>query len=303
MTPVESIAVIGVGRMGAAMAGTLGRAGFRVTVWNRNPKRAQEVAAATGATVSTPPATAAAGTDLSLTSLADDAAVEAVYLGEDGIVSGIRPGGIALDTSTIDPETVQRVGAAVDAAGAGFLDAPVSGSVSTVEKGGLTIMVGGDPDLIPRVQPVLDALATRVIPIGPRGSGAAAKLAVNSLVHGLNVALSEALVLAERAGVDRTTAYEVFASGAAGAPFVQYKRAAYENPDTTPVAFSLDLVAKDLELITALGGRVGAPQAQAETGLAIVRAAVAAGMGDADLSALAVYLRQKAGSPRPAETR
>ncbi len=289
--------------MGAAMAGTLGRAGFRVTVWNRNPKRAQEVAAATGATVSTTPATAAAGTDLSLTSLADDAAVEAVYLGDHGIVSGIRPGGIALDTSTIDPETVQRVGAAVDAAGAGFLDAPVSGSVSTVEKGGLTIMVGGDPDLIPRVQPVLDALATRVIPIGSRVSGAAAKLAVNSLVHGLNVALSEALVLAERAGVDRTTAYEVFASGAAGAPFVQYKRAAYENPDTTPVAFSLDLVAKDLELITALGGRVGAPQAQAETGLAIVRAAVAAGMGDADLSALAVYLRQKAGSPRPAETR
>ncbi|HEX5630155.1 MAG TPA: NAD(P)-dependent oxidoreductase [Acidimicrobiia bacterium] len=303
MTPVESIAVIGVGRMGAAMAGTLGRAGFRVTVWNRSPKRAREVAAATDATVSQTPAEAAAGTDLSLTSLADDAAVEAVYLGEDGIVSGIRPGGLALDTSTIDPETVQRVGAAVDAAGAGFLDAPVSGSVSTVEKGGLTIMVGGDPDLIPRVQPVLDALATRVIPIGSRGSGAAAKLAVNSLVHGLNVALSEALVLAERAGVDRTTAYEVFASGAAGAPFVQYKRAAYENPDTTPVAFSLDLVAKDLELITALGGRVGAPQAQAETGLAIVRAAVAAGMGDADLSALAVYLRQKAGSPRPAETR
>ncbi len=289
--------------MGAAMAGTLGRAGFRVTVWNRNPERAQQVAAATGAAVSPTPADAAGSTDLSLTSLADDAAVEAVYLGAHGIVSGIRPGGIALDTSTIDPETVQRIGAAVDAAGAGFLDSPVSGSVSTVEKGGLTIMVGGDPELIPRAQPVLDALATRVIPVGARGSGAAAKLAVNSLVHGLNVALSEALVLAERAGVDRTTAYEVFASGAAGAPFVQYKRAAYEHPETTPVAFSLDLVAKDLELITALGRRVGAPQAQAETGLALVRAAVSAGMGDADLSALAVYLRQRAGSTRPAATR
>ena len=125
-------------------------------------------------------------------------------------------------------------------------------------------------------QPVLDALATRVIHVGARGSGAAAKLAVNSLVHGLNIALSEALVLAERAGVDRTTAYEVFASGAAGAPFVQYKRAAYEHPETTAVAFSLDLVAKDLELITGLGARVGAPKAQAETGLELVRQAIAA---------------------------
>jgi 3-hydroxyisobutyrate dehydrogenase/2-hydroxy-3-oxopropionate reductase len=131
-----------------------------------------------------------------------------------------------------------------------------------------------------------------VIHVGPRGSGAAAKLAVNALVHGLNVALSEALVLAERAGVNRAIAYDVFASGAAGAPFVQYKRAAYENPEGTPVAFSLDLVAKDLELINALGQRVGAPLRQAEVGLSIVRAAIAAGLGEADLSAIAVYLRE-----------
>lgn len=282
--------------MGAAMTGTLGRAGFRLTVWNRSRLRADDVAAATGATVAPTPAAAAAGADLTLTSLADDTAVEEVYLGSEGIAAGIRLGGIALDTSTIDPETVHRVAGAVGAAGAGFLDAPVSGSVSTVEKGSLTIMVGGDADLITRARPVLDALATKVIHIGPRGSGAAAKLAVNSLVHGLNIALAEALVLAERAGVDRSTAYEVFASGAAGAPFVQYKRAAYEDPDTTPVAFSLDLVAKDLELITALGRRVGAPQAQAEVGLELVREAIAAGMGEADLSALAVFLRKQADS-------
>jgi 3-hydroxyisobutyrate dehydrogenase/2-hydroxy-3-oxopropionate reductase len=285
--------------MGAAMAGTLGRAGFQITLWNRNRARAEAVAAATGATVAPSPAAAAAATDLTITSLADDAAVAAVYLDGDGITAGIRSGGIAIDTSTIDPETVHRVGAAVDAAGAGFLDAPVSGSVSTVEKGALTIMVGGDPDLIARAERVLAALATRVIPIGGRGAGAAAKLAVNSLVHGLNVALSEALVLAERAGVERTTAYEVFASGAAGAPFVQYKRAAFESPDTTPVAFSLDLVAKDLELITGLGRRVGAPQAQAEVGLALVREAVSAGMGEADLSALAVFLRRRANAASP----
>jgi 3-hydroxyisobutyrate dehydrogenase-like beta-hydroxyacid dehydrogenase len=117
------------------------------------------------------------------------------------------------------------------------------------------------------------------------------KLAVNALVHGLGVALSESLVLAERAGVERTTAYEVFASGAAAAPFVLYKRAAFERPDETPVAFSLDLVAKDLDLILALAEQVGAPMRQADINRQEVRSALAAGMGERDLSALAVYFR------------
>jgi 3-hydroxyisobutyrate dehydrogenase/2-hydroxy-3-oxopropionate reductase len=152
-------------------------------------------------------------------------------------------------------------------------------------------MAGGEEASLQRVMPILEALSSRVIHVGERGSGAVVKLAVNGLVHGLNVALSEALVLAEKAGVARSTAYEVFASGAGGAPFVQYKRDAYERPDDAAVAFSLDLVAKDLELITRLGARVGAPLAQAEAGLEIVRSAIAAGMGDRDLSAVAVYLR------------
>jgi 3-hydroxyisobutyrate dehydrogenase-like beta-hydroxyacid dehydrogenase len=277
--------------MGGAMAGTLRRAGFELVLWNRDAAKAEAAAAGIDASVAPTPAAAAGEADVLLSSLADDEAVERVYLGPGGVAEGIGPDTVALDTSTIDPETVRMVGAAVDDAGAGFLDAPVSGSVSTVEQGGLTIMVGGDAALIARVQSVLDALASRVIHVGDRGAGAVAKLAVNALVHGLNVALSEALVLAERAGVDRKMAYEVFASGAAGAPFVHYKRAAYEDPDGVPVAFSLDLVAKDLELITSLGRRVGAPLEQAGVGLSMVRRAVAAGLGHADLSAIAVHLR------------
>ncbi len=198
---------------------------------------------------------------------------------------------MAVETSTIDPETVREVGAAVDATGAGFVDCPVSGSVATVQAGALTIMAGGESEQIARARPVLDALAARIIEVGSRGSGAVAKLAVNGLVHGLNVALAEALVLAEKAGVARSTAYEVFASGAGGAPFVQYKREAYEHPDEAAVAFSLDLVAKDLELITGLGDRVGAPMEQARTGLDVVRRAIAEGLGERDMSAIAIYLR------------
>jgi 3-hydroxyisobutyrate dehydrogenase len=288
-----SIAVIGIGRMGRAMAGTLHRGGFDLVLWNRDRTKADRLGSELGVQVFDTPAEAASRVDIVLTSLADDVAVDHVYLGPDGIVEGIGAKAIAVETSTIDPETVIRVGDAVDAVAAGFLDCPVSGSVSTVEQGTLTIMVGGDPGVLEKASPVLDALAARVVHAGDRGAGAVTKLAVNGLVHGLNVALSEAVVLAERAGVDRATAYEVFASGAGGAPFVTYKKDAFLDPDATPVAFSLDLVAKDLELITGLGHRVGAPMRQAETGLAIVNDAIEAGLGDADLSAVAVYLRRE----------
>jgi 3-hydroxyisobutyrate dehydrogenase-like beta-hydroxyacid dehydrogenase len=281
--------------MGGAMAATIARGGSETILWNRDASKAERLSAELGVPVAPSPAEAAAKADVVLTSLADDAAMRQVYLDPGGIVEGIDSSAVAIDTSTVDPRTIEEIGRAVDATGADFLDCPVSGSVSTVEAGALTIMAGGDAVVIERVRPVLDALASKVVHVGGRGAGAATKLAVNDLVHGLNIALSEALVLAERAGVERGTAYEVFASGAAGAPFVQYKREAYEHPDTTPVAFSLDLVAKDLELITRLGERVGVPMRQARTSLDIVRSAIANGYGERDLSEIAVFLREGAG--------
>ena len=279
--------------MGGAMAATLGRAGFDVVVWNRDATKADRVGAEAGARVAESAAAAASQADVVITSLADDEAVRAVYLGDAGVVAGIRAGAVAVDTSTVDPETQRAVGAAIDATGAGFLDCPVSGDVSRVQVGALTIMVGGDPALLERVRPVLEALAARIIHVGARGAGAATKLAVNALVHGLNVSLSEAVVLAEKAGVDRSIAYEVFASGAGGAPYVHYKRAAFADPDAATVAFSINLVAKDLVLITGLGERVGAPMRQATTGLDIVRRAIAGGYGERDLSAIAAFLREE----------
>jgi 3-hydroxyisobutyrate dehydrogenase-like beta-hydroxyacid dehydrogenase len=275
------------------MAKTIAAAGFEVGVWNRDRSKAEAVARDIAGEVASTAAEAVRRADVVISSLADDAAMRSVYLADDGICAGLRPGTVVADTSTVDPETSIAIGAEVDRTGAGFLDAPVSGSVSTVESGALTVMVGGDVDLLDRIRPVLDPIAARIIHIGTRGTGAAAKLAVNGLVHGLNVALSEALVLAERAGVDRATAYDVFAGGAGGAPFVHYKRQAYEHPEDAQVAFSLDLVAKDLELITGLAERVGAPMAQARVGLETVRRAIDAGFGQADLSAIAEFLRKE----------
>jgi 3-hydroxyisobutyrate dehydrogenase-like beta-hydroxyacid dehydrogenase len=290
------VAVIGTGRMGAAMARRLRGAGHRVVLFNRSRGRAAHVAADIDATIATT-ARGAAGCDIVLISLADDAAVDAVYRGPDGILAGLRPGAVVLETSTIDPNTVRELAPLVADRSATLLDAPVSGSVPVVDRGELTFMIGGDPAALDRVRPVLDALATQIFHLGGSGTGATMKLAVNSVVHGLNQALAEALVLAERAGVDRTAAYEVFASSAVAAPFVHYKRDAFEHPETAPVAFMLDLVAKDLDLIDTLATRVGAPMEQLAANRRVVRAALAAGLGEQDLSALAVLLRE---TPRPA---
>jgi 3-hydroxyisobutyrate dehydrogenase-like beta-hydroxyacid dehydrogenase len=118
------------------------------------------------------------------------------------------------------------------------------------------------------------------------------KLAINSLIHSLNVAVSEALVLAEKAGLDREIVYDIFEAGATGAPYVKYKRQAFLKPGDVPVAFSLGLVAKDWELIHDLAQQVGARIDQAEASRELVAEAVQAGMGERDISEVAVFLRR-----------
>jgi 3-hydroxyisobutyrate dehydrogenase/2-hydroxy-3-oxopropionate reductase len=236
---------------------------------------------------------AASAAPIVISSLADDTAVRDVYLGAEGLAAAVAPETVVLEMSTIAPSTVRTVGEALAARGATLLDAPVSGSVAFAESGELTVMVGGEAKALDRVRPVLDAVAKRVIHVGALGTGATMKLAVNSLLHGLNVALSEALVLAENAGIDRSVAYDVFGSGAAGAPFVHYKKAAYERPDDAAVAFSLDLVAKDLDLALGLAAEVGVGMRQASVNRRVVGAAVDAGFGDRDLSAVAEFLRNR----------
>jgi 3-hydroxyisobutyrate dehydrogenase-like beta-hydroxyacid dehydrogenase len=292
---VSRLAFVGAGRMGGAMVARLRAAGHDVTVYNRTAARARALADATGATVAASARAAASNVDTVLVSLADDAALDAVY---PDLVAGLAAGTVVVETSTVAPALVRRLAGLVASRSAQLLDAPVSGSVPVVERGELTFLVGGDPAALDSVRPVLGALGTRVFHLGGSGAGATMKLAVNSIVHGLNQALAEALVLAEKAGVDRAAAYEVFAASVIGAPFVAYKRAAYERPDETPVAFSLDLVAKDLELIDALAAEVGAAMPQLAANRAAVEQALRAGLGGADMSALAMLLR--AGPPETA---
>ena len=289
----ETVAVVGTGRMGTAMTGRLRSGGADVIVYNRTRERAEKAASQTGADVADTAREAASSAGTVIVSLADDRAVDEAYTGNEGIIAGLNPGTVVADTSTIDPETARRIAHLVEEAGAGHLDSPVSGSVSVVERGELTIMAGGRGDDLDAARPVLDVLATRIFHMGDHGTGAAMKLAVNAVVGALNLAVAEALVLAEKAGIERSTAYEVFASSVVAAPYVLYKRDAFEQPEETPVAFSLNLVAKDLDLILELARRVGASMEQAAANREAVRRALAAGFGDADISAIAEYLRQQ----------
>jgi 3-hydroxyisobutyrate dehydrogenase/2-hydroxy-3-oxopropionate reductase len=301
MTTPMTVAVVGIGRMGGAMVATLRRAGFPVRIWNRTAAAAQEVGERTGATVAETAMEAVTGADVVISSLADDAAVLDTYTLPTGVVAGLHEGQAVLEMSTIAPGTVRRTGALVEERGATLLDAPVSGSVPAVEKGELTIMVGGDSSTLERARPALDALASKVFHVGGLGAGATVKLAVNSLVHAIDVGLSEALVLAEKAGVDRSAAYDVFAAGAAAAPFVLYKRQAFEHPDETPPAFLLELMAKDLDLILDLAREVGARMDQAAQNRRTVGQALDAGFAGRDLSAVAEYLRGSGGDRGPVD--
>ena len=302
------VALVGTGRMGAAMAGRLARAGYPLVLFNRTRSRAEQVAAETArslgtATGSTPApaarvvdtaaeaAEAAGENGMVLVSLADDAAVTDAYRADGGLLAGLRPGAVVADTSTVAPATVHALAPLVTDRGATLLDTPVSGSVPVVERGELTVLAGGDPAALDRIRPMLASFARLVFHLGALGAGATVKLAVNSVVHALNQAVAEALVLAERAGVDRAAAYRVFVNSAAGAPFVQYKQEAFLHPETAPVAFSLALVAKDLALISELAGQVGSRMDLTDAGRALVEEALAAGYGDRDLSALAELLR------------
>ena len=285
------VGFVGLGRMGWPMAANVARAGHAVHVHNRTRERSEAfAAAAASARVCDTPAEVAASADVVITMLATGDAVHHVYLGDGGLVAAVRPGAVLVDMSTTGPEQALALAGKVSAAGAELLDAPVSGSVATAEAASLLVMAGGSTGAVERVRPVLDAIGT-VLHVGPSGSGATMKLVVNTVVYGLNQSVSEALVLAERAGLDRRLTYEVFAGSAIAAPFVHYRRDAFERPGEVPVAFRLELASRDLDLILGLARKVGADLRQAEVNLAVLNEAAAAGHRDEDVSAVAGYLR------------
>jgi 3-hydroxyisobutyrate dehydrogenase-like beta-hydroxyacid dehydrogenase len=288
------VGVVGLGRTGAAMARRLRGAGVDVVAWDASRPAVDASARAFGVAVGNTPRDVASGSDVVLQSLVDDADVLAVASGPDGVLAGLRSGAILIEMSLVGPATIGTLAAAVTGTGASLLDAQISGDVTAGVDGAGLILVGGEDAPLQAARWVLDLLGDRVIHVGGSGTGAAMRLLVDGVVHALNVALSESLVVAERSGVDRVLAWDMLGASAGGAPFVALKRAAFLEPASAETVLSLDAALRGLTLVGELADRLGVDAEQTRANTAIVARAAGAGHGDRDLSWLAQIIREAA---------
>jgi 3-hydroxyisobutyrate dehydrogenase-like beta-hydroxyacid dehydrogenase len=296
------VAFVGIGKMGLPMAGNVLRGGHEVTVFNRTLSRCDPLRD-DGATVATSAAEATCDAEVLVTMLADPAAVEEQILADEHVLADAPDGLVWLEMSTIGPTAARSFASRAAEAGAQMLDAPVSGSVTVAEAAALVSMVGGDAAALERARPVLEAMTKAHFHLGASGAGAAMKLAVNTMIAASTVAISEALVLAEAAGIERADAYEVIAAGALASPFIDYKKAAFLDPDGTPPAFALDLMRKDLKLALEQGQAAGLPLLGAGASADVMTLAAGLEGGDEDLVRVADALRRIAGGgDAPAQT-
>ncbi len=266
--------------MGSRIAANLGRAGHQVTVWNRTSDAADDWVGENGGAVANSLPDLGASSEFIITMLADGEALEAVY-DDGGLIDGIE-GKTAIDMGTSGPVSFERVRARVEGAGGVIIDAPVSGSIAAAEAATLLIMVGGDDDDYEKVESVLDSVGNPVH-VGPTGSAAVLKLAVNSVLYGLSQAVAEAVALAEMSGVAPETTMDILAKGAAGAPMLTYRREQYLHPGTAPITFTVDLARKDLALALEHARRVGAPTGQLERTAELLDDLIVRGLGDRDM--------------------
>lgn len=245
---------IGLGTMGSRMCQRLLAAGYPLTVFNRTRSRAKPLLSQ-GATWASTPKELAARSDIVLSSLSNDAVVRGMYLGRDGVGEGAAPGTLCLDLSTVAPDTARQIAEVLRARDVAMLDTPVSGSVPQVESGSLVIFVGGEESARERASPLLSVLGKTTFHMGGNGMGATMKLVVNALLGSSLQSLAEAIVLGERAGLEKPRLLEVLGQTAVVAPNHRVK---LENvaQEEYPVAFSLQLMHKDFGLIMALAHRL-----------------------------------------------
>jgi 3-hydroxyisobutyrate dehydrogenase-like beta-hydroxyacid dehydrogenase len=238
------VGVVGLGAMGGRIARRLIGAGHPVVVWNRTPERAAPLVDL-GATLAATPAGLAASAPVLITMLSDPAALRATVSGPSGIAAGLAPGGAVIEMSTVGPATVRWLRSQLPPE-VGLVDAPVLGSVAQAERGELTLYVGGPPDAVERVAPVLEALGT-VVRTGENETGAAAKLLANAALFTAVAAVGEAVALGRRMGLDDEVLHRVLETTPLGSE-ASRRRPLLEAAEY-PARFSLELAAKDAGLI------------------------------------------------------
>ena len=253
------VGFIGLGAMGALIVPRLMAAGHGVTGWNRSRGKADALLKSGMAWADTPRAVAEKS-EIVFSIVTDGAAVRAVALGDDGVLAGLREGGIYADMSTIAPDVSRAVAAEFAKAGRHMLDAPISGSPVTVAAGNASVMVGGDAAAFERAKPVMLAIGPKVTHIGANGLACQMKIAVNLLLMVEVIAFGEAVALAEKGGVKREVAVDAVLKSVAASPVLGYRGPFIlegKMPDV-PLA-DVTLQQKDMLLALDLGRRLGSP--------------------------------------------
>ncbi len=290
---MERIAFVGLGTMGAAMAANLRRAGFEVTGWNRSVGRGDDLAGLGGG-VATSAAEAARTADIVVVCVSDTPDVEAVLFGADGVVEGLREGGLVVDCSTISPGATAGFARRLRERGIGFVDAPVSGGSEGARNATLTILVGGEPEDTERAWPVLQAMGKTITHFGPAGSGQAVKAVNQVVLAGAYLGVAEGMVLAMKAGLDPVAVAEALNGGAARS-WVMENRSGRMIDNAYPLGFRTSLHLKDLAIALELARDTGTALPVTALCAAIESGLVARGYGDEDVSNVARAIRQLSG--------
>lgn len=280
------IAFLGLGAMGARMAARLVGAGHPVTVWNRS-QPAADALAKQGAVAAPSPRAAVADADIVFSMLADDAAARKVWLDpQNGAVGGLRAGALAIESSTVSLDWVRELAAAVRVRGAAFLDAPVAGSRPQAEAGQLIFMLGGEAGDVARATPALAALGGAFHHLGPTGSGAAFKLAVNAYFAAQLASLAELMGFLAKAGIAPARTAEILPGFPVTSPALGNFARLMAAQNRTPL-FSIDMLAKDLRYALAAATKTGAALPGVENSLRIFETAHAAKLGAENVAGLA----------------
>jgi 3-hydroxyisobutyrate dehydrogenase-like beta-hydroxyacid dehydrogenase len=292
---MAQIGYVGLGVMGGGVARRLLEAGHQVTGHNRTRSKAEPLIAA-GMAFAETPREAAERSDVVFSMVTNTAALAAVTAGPDGILAGLGPGKLYVDMSTVSPAASRELAGRVAATGAAMLDAPVSGSVITLEEGKLSVIVGGEPAAFERVRPILRDIGPTVTHVGGNGQAVLMKIATNLSLAVQMLAFSEGVLLAEKGGISRADAVRVLTNSAIASPMVRYRGPfVIEMPEEA--WFDCNMMQKDMLLALDLGRELDVPLPTTATTNEFLSAARGMGLDKHDFAVVFDVLAQLAGLP------
>ena len=286
---------VGLGAMGGRMARRLLDAGHPLCGYNRTAAKAAGLVRA-GMILAASPREVAERADVVFTMLTDDRALEAVARAPEGLLAGWRPGAILVEMSTVGPAVVERLAAAVAARGGALLDAPVSGSPATLEAGQLSFMVGGDPTILERARPYIEAIGPTITHVGRVGLAKSMKIAVNQGLAVQMLSFAESVLLAEKAGIERARAVEVLLKSVIASPMVKY-RGPFVLGMPPEGYFDVDMIQKDLRLALDMARASGVALPSVALTHELMTAAKGLGLAEYDFAIVFDVLASLSGLP------